>query len=117
MNTTHLKHRLEEEKTLLEKELAKVGRKNPHVPGEYETVPSERGSESDLVDQSDVIKSFEENDGVLRDLEARYGQVLAALARFKNDCYGKCSVCGEMIETDRLEADPAAQTCKAHLNN
>ena len=30
--------------------------------------------------------------------------------------YGTCEVSGEQIEEDRLEADPAARTCKAHMN-
>jgi RNA polymerase-binding transcription factor DksA len=31
--------------------------------------------------------------------------------------YGICKVCGEEIEEARLEANPAAETCKAHLNS
>jgi RNA polymerase-binding transcription factor DksA len=30
--------------------------------------------------------------------------------------YGKCEVCGKAIEADRLEANPAAPTCKEHMN-
>lgn len=115
MKTAHFKHRLEEEKAKLEEEMRGVGRKNPAVAGDWEARPSETGSKPDLVDQADTIKSYEENEGILRDLEARYDQVLAALLRIDAGTYGVCSVSGEKIEEDRLEADPAAATCKAHL--
>ncbi len=36
--------------------------------------------------------------------------------RIEDGTYGVCTVSGEEIETERLEADPAAKTCKAHLN-
>jgi RNA polymerase-binding transcription factor DksA len=115
MNTDHFKSRLEAEKTRLEHELAGVGKKNPAVPGEWDAVSSEPGSEPDLVDQAGSIASFENNEAILRDLEARYGAVQAALTKIQEGTYGICSVGGEKIEADRLEADPAATTCKAHL--
>ncbi len=115
MDTAPFKEKLEEEKQLLEEELAGVSRKNPAVAGDWEPRGSELGSEPDLVDQADVIKSFEENEGIERDLEARYDSVLAALARIDEGKYGKCMVCGESIEEARLLADPAATTCKEHL--
>jgi RNA polymerase-binding transcription factor DksA len=116
MNTADFKSRLEAEKKTLEHELASVGKKNPASPGDYEAVGSEQGSEPDILDQAKVTQSYEENEGIERDLEARYDQVRAALARIEDGTYGKCSVCGEAIEADRLEANPAASTCKAHLN-
>ncbi|MCA9353454.1 TraR/DksA C4-type zinc finger protein [Candidatus Nomurabacteria bacterium] len=42
--------------------------------------------------------------------------VEGALKRIENGTYGTCSVCGEKIEEDRLGANPAADTCKAHMN-
>ena len=38
-----------------------------------------------------------------------------ALKKIKDDEYGKCELCGEDIEEDRLEANPAARTCKKHM--
>jgi RNA polymerase-binding transcription factor DksA len=92
-----------------------VGRKNPGVPGDYEPVSSQTGAEPDEIDQADVIASFENNEGILRDLEARYDHVLAALDRIEEGTYGICSVSGEPIEKERLDADPAATTCTKHL--
>jgi RNA polymerase-binding transcription factor DksA len=115
MQTEHFKEALETEKKTLEHELAGVGTKNRKVPGDYEPVGSEQGMESDPGDQAKITQSFEENEGVERDLEARFDAVLAALARIDNGTYGECTVCGMAISKERLAADPAASTCVRHL--
>ena len=109
------KKKLEEEKVRLEKEMGSVGRKNPSVPNDWEAVGSELGTESDPIDQANIVTNHEENSAILADLEARYDHVLAALARIEHKAYGVCEVCGEPIEEARLNADPAATTCKKHL--
>lgn len=107
---------LNDEKVRLEEALQSVGRKNPSNPADWEAVPEETGQEPDVLDAGAQIEGFEGNTGILKELEARYNQVLAALARIEAGTYGICSVSGEEIEEDRLGADPAAETCKAHLN-
>ena len=37
-----------------------------------------------------------------------------ALSRIENSTYGKCEVCGEQIEEQRLEALPYATLCMEH---
>ncbi|MEJ0053742.1 MAG: TraR/DksA C4-type zinc finger protein [bacterium] len=115
-DTNTYKARLAEEKAKLESELASLGRRNPGNSGDWETVPPETGSEPDPVDAADQKEAYEENAGILSDLEIRYNEVLAALDRIEKRTYGICTVSGEPIEEDRLNADPAAATCKAHLN-
>ena len=115
METAHFRELLETEKNTLEGQLATVGRKNPANPKDWEPVPSETGHESDPNDQADLIENYEENTAILKDLEIRYNHVLAALARIEAGTYGVCETGGETIEVERLEADPAARTCKAHL--
>lgn len=116
MNTAAYKDRLTQEKEKLEGELASIGRKNPSNPSDWEAVPSETGQEADPNDAADLIEGFEANTAILKDLEARYQDVLAALARIEEGTYGTCETGGEAIEPERLDADPAARTCKAHLN-
>ena len=116
MNTEHFRTRLTTEKAELEAQLATVGRKNPSNPGDWEPVPEETGMEADPNDQADQMEEFGNNNAILVDLEARYQSVLAALARIDEGTYGTCQASGEAIEEDRLEADPAAATCKAHMN-
>jgi RNA polymerase-binding transcription factor DksA len=115
MKTEHFRKKLEAEKARLESEMGGVGRRNPSVPGDWEAIPSEIGTESDLVDQADVVMSRESNSAILADLEARYDTILSALARIDKKTYGKCEVCGGKIEEERLEADSTATTCTAHL--
>jgi len=115
MDTAHFRELLETEKRTLEAELATVGRKNPSNPADWEPVPGETGMEADPNDQATVLDSYQENTAILADLETRYNDVLAALARIDAGAYGTCEVSGEPIEDDRLTADPAARTCKAHL--
>lgn len=115
MNTDTYKAKLEEEKARLEGELATVGRRNPSNPADWEAVPQETGQEADLNDAADLIEGYEDNTAILKDLEARLQDVLAALARIEEGTYGTCEEGGEVIEEERLAADPAARTCKAHI--
>ncbi|MFZ1075544.1 MAG: TraR/DksA C4-type zinc finger protein [Minisyncoccia bacterium] len=114
-NTDRFKERLLAEKKKLETEMGGVGRRNPALPNDWESAPSEIGSEADLADQADVVISHESNNAILADLEARYDTILSALERIGNGTYGTCEVCGKSIEGKRLDADPAALTCVAHL--
>ena len=50
-------------------------------------------------------------------LQARLTDVNVALGKIENGTYGICEVSGEPIEADRLEANPAARTNKAHMNS
>ncbi|HWH07176.1 MAG TPA: TraR/DksA C4-type zinc finger protein [Candidatus Paceibacterota bacterium] len=115
IDTTPFKARLEEEKTQLEAELATLGRRNPSNPADWEALPPETGQEADPNDAADLMEGYGENSAILHDLEIRYNDVLRALARITEGGYGICEVGGEEIEEDRLNADPAAKTCKAHL--
>ncbi len=116
MNIEHFRTRLEEEKATLEAELATVGRVNPSNPSDWEAVPEDTGLEADPNDRADQMEEFGNNNAILTDLEARLSRVTAALARIENGTYGVCVTSGEAIEEDRLEADPSAPTCKAHMS-
>jgi RNA polymerase-binding transcription factor DksA len=116
MNIEHFRERLTAEKATLEAELATVGRRNPSNPADWEAVPQEVGLEADPNDQADQMEGYRENAAILTDLENRYNDVLGALSRIEAGTYGTCGVCGAAIEDDRLAAEPAARTCKAHLN-
>ncbi len=53
---------------------------------------------------------------LLADLETRYRNVVRALDKIRNGTYGICEVGGDQIETERLDANPAARTCTDHLD-
>lgn len=111
----NFKRALEAEKHTLESEMGRLGRRNPRVPDDWESVPTEIGAESDLADQADIIVSRDASSAIFTDLEARYDSVLDALKHIEKGTYGVCAVCGKPIEEARLLADPAATTCLEHI--
>ncbi len=113
----HFKARLEEEKNLLEKELENVGHKNPDVKNDWEAdAPESRDiSQADDNTTADAIEEYGDNVAILAALESKYNAVKESLSDIENGNYGLCTVCGEEIEADRLEANPSARTCKTHM--
>lgn len=120
MNETqknHLKEMLESEKALLEKELATVGRINPENPADWQPVATDMNTvNADENDVADTIEEYENNTAILKQLEIRINEVKGALERMEKGTYGICEISGEPIEIERLEANPAARTSMAHLN-
>lgn len=117
INTQHFKEALEKELSVLESELSTVGRKNPDNPSDWEATRPEDGiDEAEEGDVAENIEEYENNRGILNQLEIRLNEVKSALQKIENDKYGICEVGGEEIEEDRLEANPAATTCKLHMN-
>ncbi|MBI1974540.1 MAG: TraR/DksA C4-type zinc finger protein [Candidatus Zambryskibacteria bacterium] len=114
----YFKKKLETEKELLEKELEKVGRRNPDNLSDWEPTPPEDRdiSQADENTVADSIEGYEDNAAILETLEARYNDILSGLDKIKHGTYGRCQICGEEIEVERLEANPSARTCKQHMN-
>lgn len=72
-------------------------------------------ADEDLI--SDNAEAADEAIATLALLETRYRNINRALDKIASGTYGICEIGGEAIEADRLEANPAARTCKAHLND
>ncbi len=114
--TNDHKHKLEEEKKKLIAELGNLGKRDPES-GDWEAKPEEFDqSDADDNTRADRFEDFEEKSALLNELEARLTQVSAALERIETGTYGRCRVCGNPIEDGRLDANPAADTCVAHMN-
>lgn len=117
MNTDKFKRGLEAEKKTLEEELSKVATQDPNNPENWEAAPATRdASEADENITADSIEDYEENIAITNTLEKRLQEVNIALSNIESGNYGKCEVCEKDIEEDRLEANPAARTCKEHMN-
>jgi RNA polymerase-binding transcription factor DksA len=113
MNTDTYKQRLQAEKKLLEGELAGMGRVDS-ATGEWTATPEEQTApEADENDLADRSEDFEERSGTTEVLGARLEDINHALDKISNGTFGICEICGNLIEEDRLEANPAARTCKA----
>ena len=114
----HFKQKLEEEKTLVESEMEKVGRRNPDQPGDWEPTPSvdRETSQADENLMADAVEDYEDNAAIMNTLETRYNNIRSSLDKIEHNTYGVCQICGKEIENDRLEANPSAKTCKEHVN-
>lgn len=117
MNTSVYKEKLLEEKGVLLEELKALGRVVHTETGDWEAIPEAGLPEADENDLADRAEDFQERTSILQTLEARYADVNVALDKIEGGNYGTCEVSGEPIEEDRLMANPAARTCKAHMNN
>ncbi|PIR37285.1 MAG: hypothetical protein COV34_03630 [Candidatus Zambryskibacteria bacterium CG10_big_fil_rev_8_21_14_0_10_42_12] len=112
------KEKLLVEKAALEAELSEIGQKNEQNPDDWEaTSPDVNRGETDPIDRADNIEELENNTAIVGNLETRLEHVNNALERIDAGTYGYCIVSNEPIETDRLDANPAAETCKAHMED
>ena len=112
----YFRKKLETEKNTLENELSGVGRKNPDTPGDWEAVPSvQDANEPDENLVADKIEEYRDNAAIENTLETRYQEIKSALGRIDNGTYGICTVGGEEIDAERLEANPSASTCRQHM--
>ena len=116
-DTQKFKILLENEKTALENELRDIGKKSDTNPDDWDVVKKE---DVDTAEDAEVAGELEEQEnasGEIDQLEAQLKDVNNALKKIDGGSYGKCEVCRKDIETDRLEANPSARTCKTHMSS
>jgi DnaK suppressor protein len=111
------KTKLESELQSITEQLKDLGIHNPEVKEDWIPIPEDVGtSEADPNIVADRSEDWQERRGTLDALETRYNNLNRALEKIKTETYGQCELCDEPIEADRLEANPAARTCKTHIN-
>ncbi|MCF7815772.1 MAG: TraR/DksA C4-type zinc finger protein [Candidatus Pacebacteria bacterium] len=112
------KVRLEQMKTELAEELKSIGIHNPDNPQDWIAVPEELDAEEpDANLAADAVEEWNERRALIATLEPRYNNIVAALARIDTKTFGLCETCENPIEEARLDANPSARTCIAHLND
>lgn len=114
MNTVKYKQMLEEEVTKLQSGLSAIGHETDELKGDW-TPNSTSEQENDVDLLADQAEELETNAGIIDTLEERLQEVNEALTRIEVRTYGKCVLCGQDVETQRLDADPAATTCMLHM--
>ncbi len=115
-DVTYFEKALTAERTKLELELNRLGTHDPQNPGSWDVKrPDIDVIDADQNEAADRTEEMHIDSIVLDELEARYRMVRHALGKIAKDAYGTCEVCQNMIEEERLRANPAARTCKAHL--
>lgn len=110
-----IKDKLEKERDVLVDQMKDIGTLNTDT-GEWEAIPEavER-TEADQNDMADRFEDFEERSSMIRVLGGRLQNILKSLKGIGRESFGKCEVCKKDIEAARMEANPAARTCKKHL--
>ncbi len=102
----------------LEVELKNLGVQNPTTPEDWIPTPSEKSdAEPDPIDLGDRSEDWQERRGTLDQLETRFNNLKLAIEKINSGSYGKCEICQSDIEADRLEVNPAARTCKTHIDD
>jgi DnaK suppressor protein len=115
LDKKQIKEKLEKERDMLIEELKGMGKFDQET-GEWEATPSEQSApESDQNDMADRFEDFEARSSMTKTLAPRLTDVLKALKNLNKESFGRCEVCKKDIERARLEANPAARTCKAHM--
>ncbi len=115
MDQTQAKKLLTEEKQTLEVELSSIARPDSQN-AEHWLAKQAESEEAEFRDEvADRMEEQDDRDATITPLEKRWHEVKAALARLEAGTYGLCQVCGQTIEADRLTANPAATTCKTHV--
>jgi RNA polymerase-binding transcription factor DksA len=112
----HFTKVLRDERVRVESELSSLGIKDPNNPAQWDTTGGDidtTATESDEL--ADRQEEYEERGEELDALKNRYTDIQDALKKIDDGTYGICEENGEPIEMDRLEANPAARTCKAHM--
>lgn len=108
------KTKLEEEKKLLEEELASLGKKDK--TGDWEATPENEIKSQEVGDEADIAEraeDYEEKSSELSVLETRLNDIQNALSKIELGTYGVCEICHNKIEEERLEVNPSAKTCKS----
>lgn len=82
---------------------------------ELETNKDDRLDYDDnFADSGQVAAELGENQALMGSMREQLTDVTAALGRIDDGSYGRCEVCGEEIQSARLEAMPHARFCINH---
>lgn len=103
---------LQAERAALEEELGSFGKKVGE--DDWDGSSESEGEEAAPEDAADNIEELATNTALVSELEKRHRDIKTAMSAIKAGTYGTCSECGEEIDLERLEANPAATTCIAH---
>ncbi|MFQ5540653.1 MAG: TraR/DksA family transcriptional regulator [Candidatus Paceibacteria bacterium] len=110
------KARLEKERDILKRELSSLGSRNPDNPADWEPAkPAGDTFDADRNENADIVEALHENNAAMNELEARLSNVNLALTKIEKGTYGVCEESGDDIELERLNANPAARMCLAHM--
>lgn len=116
LNTEPFKKLLEVELTKIITDLESIATKHPET-GDWVAIPvsTDLGNADENV-EADAVEEWNARRALMAQLEIRYRNIMRALEKIDQGTYGTCEICGEPIESERLEANPAARTNLANID-
>lgn len=109
------KQQLQAELHVAEGELKNLGWQDPET-GDWEATGGDidqSATESDEL--ADRQEEYGENRAEIEEIEIHWRNIKRALRKIEEGTFGICEISGDDIEEDRLEVNPSARTCKAHM--
>ena len=107
---------LESELKLITAELKTIAVNSPDSD-DWVAIPdsAELGNADENV-EADAVEEWNERRAILAQLEIQYRNIKRALQKITDGTYGICEISGNIIETERLHANPAARTNLANID-
>lgn len=116
MDFEHYRELLEAEKQKVTSELNSVAVPNRQNQEDWDAVREENPGSSDSSDEvAEELEDLNERKAAERTLEDRLKKIEMALSKIADGTFGRCEICAQKIETDRLEADPSSRVCKKDI--
>ena len=107
---------LEAELKSITAELSTIAVNSPDSDDWVSIPDSEELGNADENVEADAVEEWNERRAVLAQLEIRYRNIKRALQKITDGTYGICEISGKEIETERLQANPAARTNLANMD-
>ena len=85
-------------------------------PASGDLSANESGTTQHPADFASEVTNRMESEGLVRTGELQRRRVQDALGRLDGGTYGRCEVCGQEIDDERLEARPEVSTCREHAD-
>jgi RNA polymerase-binding transcription factor DksA len=112
---SHFKQKLQDELVRVEAELRSLGWKNE--AGEWDATGGDIDTSATESDElGDRQEAYQENRAEIDEIQIHWKNIKRALEKIEEGTYGVCEISGEEIEEDRLEVNPSARTCTAHMD-
>lgn len=85
------------------------------IKSELEDEESPFNISGDLADKAEAVTYVSVNEELTAGQKNTLDKIDRAIKRIEDGIYGKCNICTNIIELDRLSAIPYAETCKEHM--
>ncbi|MGL4677416.1 MAG: TraR/DksA family transcriptional regulator [Brevinema sp.] len=85
------------------------------IQSELEDEKSPFNVSGDMADKAEAITYVSVNEELTAGQKNTLDKIDRAIKRIEDKIFGKCTICSNLIELDRLSAIPYAETCKVHM--